>query len=89
MSGGTPNTPDRVTTREFYDALLKQNERMDLMERRILAQLELLPRLEQKTWANKESIDELRSRSDRLDTITTLVTLLAAAVAGWFGVRDG
>ena len=30
---------DRVTTREFYDALLDQNDRMDETERRILKEL--------------------------------------------------
>jgi hypothetical protein len=34
------NGHGRVTTREFYDALLKQNERMDEIERRVLARVD-------------------------------------------------
>lgn len=33
-------TNGRVTTREFYEALLNQNDRMDKMERRIIGRLD-------------------------------------------------
>lgn len=59
----------KVTTREFYDALLRQNERMDAMERRIINRLDEMTRVEPPALSARvktaeRDIDALKARLD-------------------------
>jgi len=76
MTGGTPN--NRVSTAQFYEALLKQNGRMDDMERRIMAELKGVPN---QVETNKEEIDRLRKRSNYWDAGNTLGLLIAGVLS--------
>ena len=87
MTGGTPN--NKVSTEKFYEALLKQNDRMDNMERRICGRLDTitdcLPKLKNQVDTNKDEIVHLRRRSDIVDT---LEGLFGVAVAIFLGTRE-
>lgn len=84
---------NRVTTAQFYEKLLQNNERMDQMERRILDKLSQLPDLSNQVNNNTKEIDALRTkelnaimkRSNIIDGINALLALLAAAVAAAIG----
>jgi hypothetical protein len=86
MADGDNN--GRITTREFYDALLKTNDKMDDMERRILAKIEAIQdRCPHTTQINnnKDEIDKLRQRSNWLDGINAAFAIIAAAIAAALG----
>ena len=80
---------DRITTREFYDALLDQNERMDDMERRILARIDTI-----KACFDKESKDihaeiaDVRVKSNRIDGVISAALILGNSIAIAFGIRQ-
>lgn len=84
---------NRVTTAQFYEKLLQNNERMDQMERRILDKLSQLPDLSNQVNNNTKEIDALRTkelnaimkRSNIIDGINALLALLAAATAAAIG----
>lgn len=90
MAGGTPN--NRVTTSQFYEALLKQNDRMDNMERRIVDRLDdisgCLPKMENQVATNKAEIDKLRTKSNVNDLVVGSVAAIASAIAAVIGVRQ-
>lgn len=48
----------RVTTRQFYEALLRQNDRMDTMEQRIIARIDK----QDEKYATKSEVSILRKR---------------------------
>jgi hypothetical protein len=73
MAGGDePANGGRVTTREFYDMQLKTNERMDNMERRIIARLDVIAGCVPQIETNKEEIDTLRKKSDVWNSLNSL-----------------
>jgi len=75
----------RVSTREFYNALMKQNEHMEDMERRLMSKLSGLPKICNQVETNKKEIDKLRNSS----RITDAVNFLGAIVAGIIGAKTG
>ncbi len=93
MSGGTEaNSSGRVTTQQFFEALLNTNEKIAASDKRQSAErAEMEVRLMNK-WNgvptqvqnNKEEIATLRRRSDIVDTIEGLI---GVAVAIFFGMR--
>ena len=89
MAGGDDTSNNgRVTTREFYDALLKTNDKMDAMERRILERIDTMAErcpYVQQMKTNKEEIDKLRNRSNLLDGINGAFAVVAATLAALFG----
>ena len=98
MPGGDETNGNRVTTREFYDALLKQNSRMEDMERRIISRLDeissCMPEIKRDVAVNgkqieinKEEIDSLRKKSDAWNAGNTIGMLLTA-IATAFGIHQ-
>ena len=92
MPGGEANNGGRVTTQQFYQALLdtnakiaasdkKQSEERAEMEVRLMNKWSGVPTQVQN---NKEEIATLRRRSDIVDTIEGLIGI---AVAIFFGTR--
>ena len=81
MTGGTaPN--NKVSTEKFYEALLKQNDRMDDMERRIMGELKGLP-IQVET--NSKEIETLRKRSNLNDIVVLVVGVVASAITNAIG----
>jgi len=78
----------KVSTREFYDALLKQNEQMQTMERRILDRLEGLPVVAKQVEINKEEIDNLRGKSNLIDLGITVLTIFGSILGISLGPRQ-
>ena len=73
----------RITTREFYDALLKTNDKMDDMERRILAKIEAIQDRcphENQIHNNKDEIEKLRQKSNWFDGLLAVLTVIGAAL---------
>ena len=72
----------RVTTRRFYDALLDQNDRMDDMERRILARCDGLA-----TEKDIEKIDKRLTYQERKsnvqDVIVSFFGVFAGGLSAW------
>jgi len=98
MAGDNNEINGRVSTREFYDALLKQNGRMDDMERRIISRLDeinnCMPEIKRDVAVNgkqieinKEEIDSLRKKSDAWNAGNTIGMLLTA-IATAFGIHQ-
>ena len=89
MGGNGPNNSGRVTTQQFYEALLDTNDRIATsdkvqseeraaMEIRLLEKLDGLPT---KVDANKDEIDKLRNRSNKWDAFNTLGLLIAGVLS--------
>ena len=77
-----PTNGGRVSTRQFYDALLDQNERMDTMERRIIAKCSGL--------ATNKDIEKLDKRltyqerkSNVQDGIVGIMGVVAGGLSAW------
>lgn len=91
------NNGGRVTTREFYEALLKQNDKMDHMEQRIVGKLDkIIDRqidIRQELSVHCSRLDEMEKDVDKLSKldkiiggITGTLAIIAAAIAGYLGV---
>ena len=93
MAGGTPNNSGRVTTQQFYQALLdnkdelkaledRQNDARSDMEHRIMDELKGVPT---QVDTNKDEIDRLRKRSNYWDAGNTVGLLVAGVMSaiGW------
>ncbi len=93
MGGNGPNNSGRVTTQQFYEALLDTNDRIaasDKVQSKERADMEL--RLNEKiggvptqVQTNKDEIAILRKRFNIVATIEGF----AATVAIYLGVRNG
>jgi hypothetical protein len=94
MAGGAPN--NRVTTQTFFEAQLKtnqaiselkdsQNERMDDMERRIMAELKGVPT---QVETNKEEIKILRKQSNVKDIAIAVGAAIGTAAAALIGSKQ-
>jgi hypothetical protein len=77
----------RVTTREFYAALLLQNDRMDKMERRILDRIDGA----NERFATKEELSRTQKAVDGLNLrvrsiwdVGNSLGVLGAWVIAWF-----
>jgi hypothetical protein len=83
MAGGAPN--NRVSTQQFYEALLKQNESMADMERRIMAELKGVPT---QVETNKEEIKILRKQSNVKDIAIAVGAAIGTAAAALIGSKQ-
>ena len=86
----------RVTTREFYAELQevrkeieqlreKQIDKLENMERRIMAKLDPLPALCNQVETNKKEIDTLRRQSNARDIFNGALAVIASSLAAMFG----
>jgi len=80
MAGGdNPDNGGRVTTRELYTELQKQNTDRADMERRIMAKVDCVPSLMTQVNINKEEIDTLRKKSDVWNSLNSLGVMVGTA----------
>ncbi len=81
MTGGNePN--NRVTTQQFYEALLDNKDEMAEMERRIMAELKGVPT---QVDTNKDEIDRLRKRSNFWNAGNSLGILITGVLTALKG----
>jgi ferritin-like metal-binding protein YciE len=97
---GEPN--NRVTTKEFYEQLIKTNDKITDMERRIVNRLDKM--VEKQGEVDKaitnhcassdtalkrldDEVDLLRKRDILSGGITATFAVIAAAIAGYLGVN--
>ena len=86
MAGGNgPNNGGRVTTQEFYQALLDNKDEMAEMERRIMAELKGVPT---QVDTNKEEIKLLRNSSNAKDWGLLLTGVVGNVIAAVIGSRQ-
>ena len=84
----TDNGEGRVTTREFYKALLEQNERMDVMERRILDKIDcMVPHEELKRVEGR--IDRHEDRLDEGDKANKIIAAIGLVITGLLAIFVG
>ena len=82
-----PAAPDgngKITTRQFYDALMAQNERMDNMERRLVQKLDHLAEAGPPGLAAR-----VKSLEDETDVICAELEQVKKITYGWAGVNSG
>ena len=88
--GGQPNN-NRVTTRDLYEALEKQNTERHDMERRILHKIDELcvsvGRQDERIKHNADEIDKLRERSTVTDIAIGIGAAIGTAVSAIIGSR--
>ena len=89
MTGETTN--DRVTNKQLYEVIRimerDTSDKLVAMERRLTDKLEPIAAACSLVIINKEEIDKLRTRSDRADRLVGALSIAAAAIAGFFGVK--
>ena len=85
----------RISKREFYIALLKQNERMDDMERRILGRIDEISKTPVMVAHNAASIAELRDDIDNLKSVSTwwsgantALAIIGGIIGSIFGTKQ-
>ena len=87
-----PTNGSRVTVRELYELILKQNEDRYAMERRILERIDgiavCIPAIETDVKNQGKEIDRIRNKSDRWDAVNTLIAIAGSAIAGWLGYKQ-
>ena len=91
MAGGNgPNNEGRVTTREFFNAQLETNAKIDAMaleqsEERAAMELRLTEKISgvptQQVQTNKDEIDKLRKKSNYWDAGNTVGLIIAGALS--------
>ena len=96
MAGGNgPNNSGRVTTAQFYEALLDTNDRIAAsdkiqseeraaMEIRLLEKLDGLPN---QVETNKDEITRLRNSSNAKDWGLLLISVVGNAIAAAIGIN--
>ena len=82
------NDSGRVTTREFYNALLNQNDRMDTMERRILTRIDGVT----EGFATKKDVEDLeedvadlKKRNKIIDVALSIGIIFSTTIGAIFG----
>ena len=89
MTGETTN--DRVTNKQLYEVVRimerDTGDKLVAMERRLTDKMEPINKVCAQIGINKEEIDKLRTRSDRADRLVGALSIAAAAIAGFFGVK--
>ena len=82
----------RVTVRELYELILKQNEDRYAMERRIIERIDVIagciPTIETRVQHHDREIERIRNKSDRWDAVNTLIAIAGSAIAGWLGYKQ-
>jgi predicted S18 family serine protease len=90
--GEQPN--GRITWREVYQLIEKQNELRQQMEQRIMRKLESLAcvddvaRLEGRTNDLDDEMDELKKNVYTWSGVNSTLALVGSVIAGWFGARQ-
>jgi hypothetical protein len=96
QSGGDDN--GRITTRQFYEALLKVNGNiasvkeevkndMASMERRILEKIDCIPGHEAQIDDLQEEVKELRRKSNVWDGLNSVAIVAGTIVGSLFGQK--
>ena len=96
MGGNGPNNSSRVTTQQFYEALLdnkdemklaedRQNEARIEMERRIMDELKGVPT---QVETNTKEIDTLRKSSNMKDIAVAIGAAIGSGLAALIGSRQ-
>jgi len=83
-----PDSNNRITTQQFYEALLAQNEQMQEMERRILGKLENLPSIAKQVENNQDAIKVLHGRSNIYDILLGVGVVIGSAIGSLLGPRQ-
>ena len=90
--GGNPNNGGRVTIRDLYEALEKQNTERHQMERRISQKLDELcitvGRQDERTKRNTVEIEKLRERSTITDIALAIGAAIGTAISAIIGSRQ-
>ena len=82
-------TNNRITTREFYDALIEQNKRMVEMERRIVEKIDSIRNCKvEEHQAIYAEIADVRVKSNRIDGVISAAVVLGNSIAIAFGIRQ-
>ena len=91
MTSNDTNNSGRVTTREFYDALLDQNKERADMERRLGDKLDgitsSIAANDEKFKAQDKRIDENSGEIKKTRNLNAGIALLASTIAGILGVN--
>jgi len=85
MAGGDVTNGGRVSQRDLYEAILKQNDERADMERRLMDKLAILHKIEAKVCRNEEEIEKLRTRSNVADLAIAIGALIGTAVSAVIG----
>ena len=96
MAGGTPNNSGRVSTQQFYQALLdnkdelkaledRQNDARSDMEHRIMDELKGVPT---QVTTNTKEIDILRKSSNIKDVAVLIAGVVTSAIAVAIGSKQ-
>ena len=83
-----PDSNNRITTQQFYEALLAQNEQMQEMERRILGKLENLPAIAKQVENNQDAIKVLHGRSNIYDILLGVGVVIGSAIGSLLGPSE-
>lgn len=90
---GGSNSGGRVTTKQFYEALLDQNRQRSEMEKRLLEKLQPLEYVCKKVEDNKQNIHEInndiKSLERRYNWWSGLNSLLGAAIGAVLAALQG
>ena len=97
----TDKNGGRVSTREFYEALLNQNERMDEIERRTIRKIDELGANLDSKFASLATVDECHrlegridknadrlNEGDRANKLIVAIGTVIAAILGAIGVAN-
>jgi hypothetical protein len=85
QSGGDDN--GRVTTRQFYEALLSIKDEISEMERRITAKIDCIPGHEAQIDDLQEEVKELRHKSNVWDGLNSVAIVAGTIVGSLFGQK--
>lgn len=78
---GEPTNGNRITTRQFYEALLQIKGEMGDMERRITNKIDCIPAHQAQIDALDYDVKELRKKSNLWDGINSIGLVLGAIIA--------
>ncbi len=89
MGGNGPNNEGRVTTREFFNAQMETNTKIDALaltqsEERAAMEIRLLEKLDGvplQIQTNKDEIEKIRKKSNYWNAGNTLGILIAGALS--------
>ena len=98
MTSNDTNSSGRVSTREFYEALLNQNEAMSQMDRRLVKRLDIIlsdnaefkaeqAKSEARLDATDKRIDENVDSIKNVRNLNAFIALLGSTIAGIIGVN--
>ena len=78
-----PDGNGKITTRQFYDALMQQNDRMDNMERRLIQRLDHIVEA-----GPPGMVAKVKSLEDEMDTVCAELEQVKKVTYGWGGVNS-